>query len=327
MIMNSPTPTLRPHFDQRSLLAEVARHDAATPALEQLCDAVNEMKLQATAQLHNHPEALAQIDDQRFTNTVHQSELGQQLTNTFSAAAMMQLHPGKKKDDLSEEQQHYVQNTAQLNTTAVALLANANQLSAQTVSGLFRNTSLVVDKLMNTLNTASRNNLNNSMRLQAQNNFQDPNSPSAVLSAMQNGDGSFLVNVLRDSAAAAVVETNLETAEEQQREFNVQTQEEHAENDQAENLVSAENLEAENTHTAQHHTTPELKPSAGSAHKDDDELNKTQSSTQSNETDNATSTHHLHDAIQPLEELAEKGVEHAALKEVGKLAAHIAVGS
>ena len=327
--MKTPTPTLRPDIDHRSLLAEISRHDGQTPQLNQLCDAVNELHHQATEQLQNHPEALAQMDNARFANTVNESELGHSLHDNFSAAAMLQLHPGKKKKDLSEEEQNYVTNTASLNTTAVGLLANANQLTAQTVAGLFCNTSLVVDSVMNTVSTASRNNLNSTMRLRAMNNFQDPNSPTAVLAAMQSGNGDFLVNILRDSTTAALIDNNVEAAAEQQQQFQIQTEEQQVENDQTQNLVMAENVEAEQlaetSQETQASTLPTPQPKPGAAKKLDEEEENVLSASPTPEATPAT--HHLKDAAKPLEELAEKGVEHAALKEVGKIAAHIITGA
>lgn len=320
--MNNPAPTLKPNFDQRSLLAEIAGHGGQTPQLDHVCAAINH---QLRHQTKVHLPTLERTHD---VNTIENSELGLNLQSSFSAATMMQLHPGKKKKDLTKEEQNYVSNTASLNITAATLLANANQLTTQTLGGLFRNTTIAVDTLMNTLNTASRNNLNNTMRRQASNNSQDPNSPAALLSAMQNGDGSLLVNILRDSAAAALVDNNIEAAVEQQHELQIQTEEQQVENDQAQNLVTNENNEAatlqeitqETHHTAlatpkPHHTTK----------KDEDEDNEQELEAQAdNLTDNTTtSTHHLADAIRPLEALAEKGVEHAALKGVSEVAKFI----
>lgn len=313
---NSPTPALRPQFDHRSLLAEVARHDNQTPQLQQLCDSVNAFRHEAQHNYQLQPAALAHFDDLRFAETFEQSSLGSDLHQSFSTAMTMQLKPGHKKEDLDEQEQHYIDNVASLNVAAMAMLSNANQLTAQTAGALFRNTSLVVDKLMNTMNVAAQNNLNNRLRLQPANNYQDPNSPMALLAAMQSGNGSLLVNINADSAAATSTEMNNEAAEEQQHEFLELTQEQQVENDQAANLNMAAELSAELTlaTTAEHEitakTAPEPKPGSGKK-QDDEKQQEAQQLATTNESSNstdATNGHHLKDAIEPLEKMTKHAV-------------------
>lgn len=191
----------------------------------------------------------------------------------FEEATLQQKYEGKQRDELTEEQQEDLTATARLNMQAVAILAATGLLTAQAIGGLLRNTSMIVDNAMAVFTRGTQANTTSQQPLPPTN---DPNSPASLLSAMQNGDGSLLVNVLADSLVAAQQNNDLILSADNQA-MNQQTaDEEHAEEMDHENLINAEHLqedslkhESQESHT--HQATPTPKPAHGTSNDDDDQ--------------------------------------------------------
>jgi hypothetical protein len=251
----SPRPELTPEVSRDEELEQTATH---SQDIDEITAAINSLMAGSSHSLQLRPTHLLNLE----------SQLEDTLQNTFEQATLQQQHPGQRLDDLEQQQRQDVQATATLNVKAVSMLAAAGQLTAKAMGSLLENTSLVVDKAM----TALHNNALAQTAVQQNSTMNDdPNSPASLLSAMQNGDGSLLVNILRDSAAAAVVEQNLEVDEENTLENN-QANTNVLTGDQATfDLEQEEELDAENQQAAeQSHTHAAApKPSHG---KSEDEL-------------------------------------------------------
>ncbi len=218
----SPTPsapTPRPsNANRQSLLIEMAKHGHA-PSLEQLANSITVLHDKAAARLEgSRPRALGHVLERLECTLMEDEKIGPALSTGLFLAAKQQPRPGTPLLDATA-QDHNAAATAALNIKMIAQLANSRQLNAKVLQRLSTNINAIVDQLAQCLRNQALAETAQNVTSRNARPALDPNSPMAVLSALQ-GDGSLLTNILRDSVAATLEQMNLDAAQETQRQDN-----------------------------------------------------------------------------------------------------------